>query len=70
MTYEVTIRMLIETRAGLDRVSRQVESAFEPGTLRESIAEGPRLEDDPRLIDVAVAAKHSARTGHTAEGLD
>ena len=54
MRYDVTITLRLKSRNDEDRVSRQLVSLFECGTIRESIAEGLHLDDDPKLVDVVV----------------
>ena len=54
MRYDVTITLRLKSRNDEDRVSRQLVSLFEWGTIRESIAEGLHLDDDPKLVDVVV----------------
>jgi hypothetical protein len=54
MKHELTIRFLVESPADPERVVQQMEMLFEHGTIRESIAEGLHLDEDPRLLDVAV----------------
>ncbi len=65
MQYEVTLRMMVKSSCDADRVARQTESVFEFGTVREAIAEGLHLTDDPHLVDIAVrrlAPNRSTRT--------
>jgi hypothetical protein len=52
--YELTLKMTLKSRSDVDRVTRQIESLFEYGTIRESIAFGLDLDDDPHLVDVSV----------------
>ena len=46
--------MTVKSRFGADRVSHQLESLFHYGTIKESIADGLKLGDDPLLVDVAI----------------
>ncbi len=56
MQYEVTVKLLIKTPFDEDRVTRQVESLFAIGTVRESFAEALKLDKDPHFLSVAVSA--------------
>jgi hypothetical protein len=62
MNYELTVTIQLDSRHDQDRVAKLFESVFEFGTIKESIAEGLQLLNDPRLL--AVAAKRKARS-HT-----
>jgi len=57
MKYELTITMSVESRHHRDRVARQFASLFDFGTIKESIAEGLKLRNDPRLVAVLVQSK-------------
>ena len=54
MKYEVTLRMTLKSPCDADHIAKQTESVFEFGTVREAIAEGLRLNEDPHLVDVSV----------------
>jgi len=54
MTYELTLRMSVKSRFGADRVAHLMECLFHYGTIRDSIADGLKLDDDPCLVDVSV----------------
>jgi len=65
MQYELTLRMNVKSSCDANRVAKQTEAIFEFGTVREAIAEGLRLDDEPHLVDVLVrklARKRSSRT--------
>ena len=55
MNYELTVTLRLDSDHSADRIAKLFESSFEFGTIRESIAEGLQLLDDPRLVAVAVA---------------
>lgn len=61
MLYELTLKMMIETPRDKERVVRQVESLFEFGTIGESIVDGLRLDETPRLTSVSI---EPASTSH------
>lgn len=61
MQYELTVRLLVKTPFDENRVTRQVESLFAAGTVRESFADALKLDVDPHFLSVAVLAT-SART--------
>ncbi len=63
MRYELTITMQLESRCSQDRVARQFESLFHWGTIRDSIADALRLDNDPNLVAVIVKRK-SRRPDH------
>ncbi len=54
MQYELTMRMTVNSSCDTNRVAKQTEAVFEFGTVKEAIAEGLRLNDDPHLVDVLV----------------
>jgi len=54
MKYELTLKIAIETPLGKERVARQVESLFEFGAIGESIVDGLKLNESPRLASVSV----------------
>jgi hypothetical protein len=62
MNYELTVTIQLNSRRNRDRVAKQFESLFEFGTIKESIAEGLQLLNDPRLLAVAVKRKASNHT--------
>jgi hypothetical protein len=66
MRYEITVTIQLDSRRDRDRVAKQFESLFEFGTIRESIAEGLQLQNDPRLLAVAVKRKASDHTTGSA----
>ena len=66
MRYEITVTIQLDSRRDRDRVAKQFESLFEFGTIRESIAEGLQLRNDPRLLAVAVKRKASDHTTDSA----
>jgi hypothetical protein len=47
--------MRLDSDRSEDRIAKLFESLFEFGTIKESIADGLQLLDDPRLVTVAVA---------------
>ena len=59
MNYELTVTMQLDSHRDQDRVTKLFESVFEFGTIKESIAEGLQLLNDPRLVAVAVKRKAS-----------
>jgi hypothetical protein len=62
MRYELTVTMQLDSPRDQDRVAKLIESLFEFGTIKESIAEGLQLLNDPRLLAVSVRRKASNRT--------
>ncbi len=54
MRCEVTIKIVIKSPRDKERVAHQVESLFEFGTIGESIADGLKLNECPRLSSVSV----------------
>jgi hypothetical protein len=54
MRYEVTIKIVIKTPRDKERVIHQVESLFDFGTIGESIVDGLKLNESPRLSSVSV----------------
>jgi len=63
MNYVLTATIQLDSRHDQDRVAKLFESVFEFGTIKEAIAEGLQLGNDPRLL--AVDVKRKARD-HTA----
>ncbi|MFH1146351.1 MAG: hypothetical protein V1736_01435 [Pseudomonadota bacterium] len=61
MQYELTLKMVIETPLGKERVAHQVESLFEFGTIGESFVDGLGLDETPRLSSVSI---EPASTSH------
>ena len=64
MHYELTVTMHLDSDRSRDRVAKLFESLFEFGTVRETIAEGLHLLDDPQLVAVGVkrASQREAET--------
>jgi len=62
MQYEVTVKLLIETTVDEDRLTRQVESLFDFGTVKESFADALKLNEDPHCLNVAVLAAPTPAT--------
>ena len=62
MRHQLTITIQLDSRRDEDRVAKLFESLFEFGTIKESIAEGLQLLNDPRLLAVAVKRKASNHT--------
>jgi hypothetical protein len=58
MQYEVTIKLLVKSRKDEDRVARQLEAVIDFGTVREAIAEGLHLNEDPNLLGIEVAPRN------------
>lgn len=54
MRYELTVTIEVESPFGQDRVARQFAALFDFGTLKESVAEGLRLRNDPQLVRLSV----------------
>ena len=68
MRYVITATIQLDSRRDEDRVAKLVESVFEFGTIKEAIAEGLQLLDDPRLLAVDVKRKTRGRkTGSAAD---
>ena len=61
MRYELTITIQLDSRHDQDRVAKLFESVFEFGTIKEAIAEGLQLLNDPRLVSVTVRTKRRRR---------
>jgi hypothetical protein len=57
MRYVLTATIQLDSRYDQDRVAKLFESLFEFGTIKESIALGLQLGDDPRLLAVDVKRK-------------
>ena len=53
MQYELTIRMTVKSRYGLERVCEVTKSVCHFGTVREAIGDA-LIGEDPRLLDVVV----------------
>jgi hypothetical protein len=62
MRYEVTLKILINTRFDKERVARQVESLFEFGTIGESVVDALKLNETPRLAGVSVEPASTDRS--------
>ena len=63
MQYELTITLSLESNSNQDRVSKQLASLFDFGTVKESIVDGLQLLNDPRLVRISVRGK-SKRAQH------
>ena len=61
MRYELTITIQLESNHDRHRVAKTFASLFDFGTVRESIAEGLQLKNDPRLVCVSVRRKRRRR---------
>jgi len=61
MQYEVTLKMLIDSPFGKERVTRQVECLFEFGTIGESFVDALGLDETPRLSSVSVEPAPTGR---------
>ncbi len=59
MLYELTIRMLVESPHDENRIASQAESVCEFGTVMESIADGLKLDHNPRLRNIEVVQEYS-----------
>ena len=57
MNYELTVTVRLESDHTEGRISKQFESLFEFGTIKESITEGLQLLNDPQLVSVAVTER-------------
>ena len=57
MKYELTVTMSLDSGDSKDRVAKKFASLFDFGTIKESIADGLQLPEDPQLIDVSVQAR-------------
>jgi hypothetical protein len=66
MRHQLTVTLQIESRCSQDRITKQFESLFEFGTIKESIAEGLQLQNDPRLLAVDVKRKGTDQTTGSA----
>jgi hypothetical protein len=66
MRYELTITIQLDSCHGQDRVAKLFKSVFQFGTIKEAIAEGLQLLNDPRLLAVAVKRKASGYTTGSA----
>ena len=63
MRHELTITIQLDSLRDEDRVAKLFESLFEFGTIKESIAEGLQLKNDPCLKSVSVRTKRRHRLG-------
>jgi hypothetical protein len=66
MRHELTFTIQLDSRHDQDRVAKLFESLFEFGTIKEAIAEGLQLLDDPRLLSVDVKRKTRVRKSGSA----
>jgi hypothetical protein len=66
MRYELNVTMHLDSDQNQDRVAKLFESLFEFGTIRESIAEGLQLLDDPRLLAVDVTRATGGEMSNSA----
>jgi hypothetical protein len=57
MRYGVSVTIELESRRDGDGVARQFASLFDFGTIKESIADGLRLQSEPKLLHVSVQRK-------------
>lgn len=55
MQYELTLKILVESPFDEERVASQSESVCEFGTVMEALADGLKLERNPRLLNVKIA---------------
>jgi hypothetical protein len=67
MNYEVTLTMRLVSDNNEDRVARLFEALFEFGTIKESIAEGLHLLEDPRMVTIAVAGVGTSGTEFSSD---
>jgi len=68
MRYELTITIQLDSGRDEDSVARMFKSFFEHGTIKEAIAEGLQLLEDPRLLAVDVKRKtRGHKTGSAAD---
>jgi hypothetical protein len=61
MQYEVTLKILLDSPCKKERVTHQVESLFEFGTIRESFVDALGLDETPRLSRVSVERASTGR---------
>jgi hypothetical protein len=54
MKYELTIKLQLESRSHQEHVAKQFTALFDFGTVRESIVDGLKLTEEPRLLGVSV----------------
>ena len=66
MRYELNVTIQLDSRRDEDRVAKLFESLFEFGTIKESIAEGLQLLNDPRLLAVDLKRKPRNYTTRSA----
>jgi hypothetical protein len=57
MQYELTITLRLESDSSQDRVTKQLTSLFDFGTVKESIVDGLQLLEDPRFVGLSVRRK-------------
>jgi hypothetical protein len=57
MNYELTVTMKLKSGYSQDRVAKKLACLFEFGTIKESIVDGLRLLEDPRLVVISVRGK-------------
>ena len=55
MIYDVTIKLTLESENDTERVERQLDALFNCGTVRESIADGLWLDEEPHFVSAVVA---------------
>ena len=60
MRYIITATIQLGSGRDEDRVAKLFESVFEFGTIKEAIAEGLQLLDDPRLLSVDVKKENQS----------
>lgn len=66
MSHEITVTIQLESDQSSDRIAKLFESLFQFGSIRESIADGLQLLDDPRLLAVAVTSPNLKESGTSA----
>jgi hypothetical protein len=66
MRYVITATIELDSRRDKDRVAKLFESVFEYGTIKEAIAEGLQLLEDPRLLAVDVKKKPRHKANRSA----
>ncbi len=54
MRYELTLKILLNSRFDKERVTHQVKSLFEFGTIGESFVDALKLDQTPRLSSVNI----------------
>jgi hypothetical protein len=65
MKYELTITVQLKSKCSPERVAKQFTSLFEFGTIKDSIADALKLDDDPRLMCVSVKRKNDVPSSRT-----